>query len=281
MTKSTARRTMLGIAGLLLLVLPASARAACSCPAIDEAGFPLGASNPGPPIFCSYPAIPGGDPNQYFCLYDANGGGLIQDNNGGACPSSAVGCGGLPPACEANGTLTISPPLKNTPSTKSRGYTFKGTLTSCANFESFAGAKFPITGGSFTMSIKGLLPGGTCVSLSSGMGPKTKAKLTFKFTGIDPKNGKPATATKATTVVVAGMSDDLYGQTIVSLAIADPKSLFDGRTVTLRLAYDESGFDLFTTCDSKKGLSKLHFGTVLDKDFQWLPFNGPSSFELD
>jgi hypothetical protein len=157
----------------------------------------------------------------------------------------------------------------------------KGTLTSCANFESFAGAKFPITGGSFTMSIKGLLPGGTCVSLSSGMGPKTKAKPTFKFTGINPKNGKPATATKATTVEVAGMSDDLYGQTIVSLAIADPKSLFDGRTVTLRLAYDESGFDLFTTCDSKKGVSKLHFGTVLDKDFQWLPFNGPSSFGLD
>lgn len=281
MTKSTARWIVLGIAGLLLLVQPASARAACSCPAVDAAGFPLGASDPGPPLFCSYPAFPGGDPNQFFCLYDASSGGLIEDHNDESCPSAAVGCGGPPPVCEAHGILTLTPAVKVTPSTKPGGVVWKGTLTGCTNFESFAGAKFPISDGSFTLSIKSMLPGAWCSSMLTDMGPKTKSKLTFKFTGINPKTGKPAAATRATSVEVASVSPDLFGHTIVSLVIADPKSPFDGRTAKLILTYDESGFEYNTMCESKKGLSKLHFGTILDKGVQWLPFNGPSSFALE
>ena len=42
-----------------------------TCPSQDEAGF-LGESNTSTnPIFCSYPAFAGEDPNDFYCTYDA------------------------------------------------------------------------------------------------------------------------------------------------------------------------------------------------------------------
>lgn len=43
-----------------------------SCPAADSAGFALGDTNlASDPIFCSYPAISGENPNDFFCTYSA------------------------------------------------------------------------------------------------------------------------------------------------------------------------------------------------------------------
>jgi hypothetical protein len=65
------------------------------CPASDRGGFPLGLSNPSSdPIFCSYPAVPGENPQDFFCTYSATDGLLVQDNDAGFCPAVAVSISG-------------------------------------------------------------------------------------------------------------------------------------------------------------------------------------------
>ena len=62
-----------------------------TCPAQDQAGFPLGEHDESTdPIFCSYPAFPGENPNDFFCSYDAGDGLLVQDHDAGFCPGTAV-----------------------------------------------------------------------------------------------------------------------------------------------------------------------------------------------
>ncbi|KDQ52519.1 hypothetical protein JAAARDRAFT_111511, partial [Jaapia argillacea MUCL 33604] len=64
-----------------------------SCPGADEAGFPLASNNnDGTTIFCSYPAFPGEDANDFFCTYSNADGSLTQDHDAGFCPSSASTC---------------------------------------------------------------------------------------------------------------------------------------------------------------------------------------------
>ncbi|KAF8960461.1 hypothetical protein BDZ97DRAFT_1629475, partial [Flammula alnicola] len=61
------------------------------CPAADDAGFPLGSNDiTSSPIFCSYPAFSGEDPNDFFCTYSKVTGALIEDHDAGFCPGSAV-----------------------------------------------------------------------------------------------------------------------------------------------------------------------------------------------
>ena len=63
-----------------------------TCPPADLGGFPLGASDTSTdPIFCSYPAVPGEDPNDFFCTYDATSGLLVQDHDAGFCPDTVPG----------------------------------------------------------------------------------------------------------------------------------------------------------------------------------------------
>jgi cysteine-rich repeat protein len=100
--KFRAKLIVIGVSGLLVLILPGSVRAqSCSCPPEDELGFPLGQSSPGPPLFCSYPAVEGEDPNDFFCDYDVNTGALTVDHDAGLCPAHAV-CSG---AVCGNGTV--------------------------------------------------------------------------------------------------------------------------------------------------------------------------------
>lgn len=62
-----------------------------TCPPQDAGGFPLGTSNAtADPIFCSYPAFVGEDPNDFFCTYSATTGALVTDNNAGFCPATAA-----------------------------------------------------------------------------------------------------------------------------------------------------------------------------------------------
>jgi hypothetical protein len=187
------------------------------------------------------------------------------------------------PTCGANGKLMIGPGVTSTPSVKPGSLVFKGPLTACSAFDSFTGAKFPISAGSFTMSIKGLNPGATCSLLDTGPGAKFKAKLKFKFTGINPKNGKPAAAAKATTVGIATFSEQTspFGHTGMTLTVTSTKSLFVGHTATVTIVYDETPAQISASCAAKGGLKKLHFGAILDKKVQWNPVNGTSTFVLN
>ncbi len=66
-----------------------------TCPPTDEAGFPVGDTDyTVDPIFCSFPAFSGEDPNDFFCKYSATTGTLAADNDAGFCPATAVDAGG-------------------------------------------------------------------------------------------------------------------------------------------------------------------------------------------
>jgi Domain of unknown function DUF11 len=87
------------VLGMLVLMPPGRAHAAISCPPQDTAGFPLGThSDSGGTLFCSYPAVPGENPNDFFCTYSDATGNLVQDNDAGFCPATAQGTpgGGVP-----------------------------------------------------------------------------------------------------------------------------------------------------------------------------------------
>ncbi|KAG8863914.1 hypothetical protein FRB97_005173 [Tulasnella sp. 331] len=70
----------------------ASGASSCvTCPPQDAAGFPVGTqSDSGGVIFCSYPAFPGENPNDFFCRYNDSTGAQVQDNDVGFCPSTAT-----------------------------------------------------------------------------------------------------------------------------------------------------------------------------------------------
>lgn len=74
---------------------PSGTPSAYSCPGTDLAAFPLGTNNSdGTTLFCSYPAFPGEDPNDFYCKYSATTGAKTQDNDAGFCPNNAVASGG-------------------------------------------------------------------------------------------------------------------------------------------------------------------------------------------
>src|SRR5262249_27857298 len=78
-------------------LLPGLAHATCSCPATDQLGFALGSSSAGATLFCSYPAVPGEDPHDFYCTYNTGTGVLVTDNDAGLCPPNAVNCVGPTP----------------------------------------------------------------------------------------------------------------------------------------------------------------------------------------
>ncbi|KDQ49753.1 hypothetical protein JAAARDRAFT_82108 [Jaapia argillacea MUCL 33604] len=70
---------------------PSGIASCYSCPGTDGLGFGVGQhTNDGTTLFCSYPAVPGEDPNDFFCDYSATDGHLTQDNDAGLCPGSAT-----------------------------------------------------------------------------------------------------------------------------------------------------------------------------------------------
>ena len=90
--------------GMVALILPNSARA-FSCPAEDDAGFPLGVHcDDGSNLFCSYPG--GAGPNVFYCTYSNTTGALVTDHNKGLCPTNAVDSGSEPMCPAATPTTT-------------------------------------------------------------------------------------------------------------------------------------------------------------------------------
>ncbi|KAH9213045.1 hypothetical protein DL95DRAFT_303046, partial [Leptodontidium sp. 2 PMI_412] len=62
-----------------------------TCPPQDNLGFSVSSENTSSdPIFCSYPAVVGEDPNDFFCTYSFTTGVLVTDNDAGLCPTQAA-----------------------------------------------------------------------------------------------------------------------------------------------------------------------------------------------
>ncbi|KAF8182090.1 hypothetical protein BJ912DRAFT_928784 [Pholiota molesta] len=75
---------------------PSTMPSAYTCPPQDALGFPLGESNlTTDPIFCSYPAVAGENPNDFYCTYSRTTGVLVQDHDAGLCPANAVRTTGM------------------------------------------------------------------------------------------------------------------------------------------------------------------------------------------
>ncbi|KAJ7260450.1 hypothetical protein B0H12DRAFT_992859, partial [Mycena haematopus] len=69
-----------------------SSTASCmaTCPPKDTGGFALAQSNTSTdPVFCSYPAEPGENPNDFYCTYNKETGSLVSDHDAGFCPKTA------------------------------------------------------------------------------------------------------------------------------------------------------------------------------------------------
>jgi hypothetical protein len=61
-----------------------------TCPPTDQLGFAVGDTDyTSDPIFCSYPAVAGEDPNDFFCTYSASTGVLVTDHDAGLCTATA------------------------------------------------------------------------------------------------------------------------------------------------------------------------------------------------
>jgi hypothetical protein len=132
-----ARRIVYGGLGLLAFILPGPVRAACTCPPKDNLGFPLGQSDESTdPIFCSYPAVPGEDPNDFFCTYNSTTGQLVEDHDAGLCPATA-NCSGptstptttpLGPTITPSTTPTSTAPTAPVPVLTPAGLSFLALL---------------------------------------------------------------------------------------------------------------------------------------------------------
>jgi hypothetical protein len=82
-----------------------------SCPSADEAGFAVGSTNTASnPIFCSFPAFSGENPDDFYCTYSPSTGALVTDNDAGFCPATAVsdGSSGTGSATSSDYTATAT-----------------------------------------------------------------------------------------------------------------------------------------------------------------------------
>ena len=135
-----------------------------TCPSTDEAGFPLGYTSTYP-IFCSYPAFPGENPDDFYCIYNSSTGSLVTDNDAGFCPAKAVGTtsAGTPTGTVTftfftNGTCT-SPGTAGTPVTLTSGvatsassgaltagsYSFQASYSGDGDYATSTGTCEPLT----------------------------------------------------------------------------------------------------------------------------------------
>ena len=74
--KTTMRSVIVFLAVLIVPLVvnadtqPSPSTCTYHCPTSDTAGFPLGQlDESSDPIFCSYPAFQGEDPNDFYCTY--------------------------------------------------------------------------------------------------------------------------------------------------------------------------------------------------------------------
>ena len=81
---------------------------AYTCPPTDGLGFALGDNTTNTdPIFCSYPAVAGENPMDFFCDYSATTGALTTDNDAGLCEPTAVSTGSSGATPSGSVTFTL------------------------------------------------------------------------------------------------------------------------------------------------------------------------------
>jgi len=191
-----------------------------TCPPQDEGGFPLGQSDTSTnPIFCSYPAFAGENPNDFYCTYSATTGVLVTDNDAGFCPPNAVA-----------GAVA---PLKVTTTSLAGGQVGSayGPVTLAAS-----GGMTP-----YSWSVtSGALPGGLSLDASTGVisgTPTAYGTFTFEVTVTDSENPamtatsqtlsitvKPAPLMVTTTSLAAATGGKPYAATLAATGGVTPYS---------------------------------------------------------
>jgi hypothetical protein len=243
-----ARKLPLGFFAVvfLFLVLPTAAHAQFTCPPTDQLGFSLGQSDTTTdPIFCSYPAVPGEDPHDFFCTYSKTTGALVQDNDAGLCTANAVPSG--PPPTSASLSVT-----KTHVGTFTQGGTGEWDIT----VSNGAGAS-TTTG---TTTVSDTLPSGYTVNAFTG----TDASWTCMGAGTQ-------TATCTSTAAKSGGSSFLPVKITVNIPANSPASVMNtgnayggGDTTHTSLATAASGSDTVSVSGSSANPPTLAkaFGTA-------------------
>jgi hypothetical protein len=237
--------------------------AAYNCPPQDEAGFPLGdSSNSGGVLFCSYPAFPGENPNDFFCNYNSSSGVLTQDNDAGFCPATAVQTGGS--GATPTGTVTFN--LYNNPN---------GTGTPL-----FTDSNVSLSGGSATSA------GYTTTGVGTDYWVATYNGDTNYNAVSSSTSGEPVTISPATPSINTSQQP---ASATVGTSIADQATVSGGDsptgTVTFNL-YDNpngNGPALFTDTESLSGGSATSAGyttTATGTDYWVATYNGDSNNNL-
>ena len=195
-------------------------------------------------------------------------------------PNCGVGAGipqtvkpGQPPKPNKNiGTIKLSPGVTNTASTKAVNLKLSGTLDHCTGFGNAPNTKLPINGGSFTATIQ--VPAGSACPATFVPGAPLKGKLTIKWTGTNPKTGKPSTAAATDTFKVVGSFTESATSPLTFQLATGPfvgtKSSFLGHSGFMSFVVDQNSAAISTACAVKGGLKLLNFTGV----------QGPSTFVL-
>ena len=218
-----------------------------ACPPADEAGFPLGDTDyTTDPFFCSYPAFPGENPNDFYCTYSATTGALVTDNDAGFCPATAVNRAA---ARDSTGTATSSGFTTTATGTDYWVATFNGDTNNSAVSSGAADEPVSITGASpsitTTQQPASQTVGGSIADkarLSGGVSPT--GTVTFNlydnsagtgtplFTDADePLSSGSATSSGFTTTAtgtdywVATYNGDTNNNAVSSGAAAEPVSI--------------------------------------------------------
>lgn len=160
--------------------------------------------------------------------------------------TGTISCSGF------TGTVTATPGVSSTASTKAVKVKAAGAATSCDN-SNVAGGKAPITAA--TIKVSGSLPvGATCTSLVNPVFLKTKIQV--KFQGLNPSN-KLMTVAVDNSFLASASLDGNFALNLVTQPIL--KGAFVGQTLTLKLGIDNVA-GLATACTSPTGVTSLTFG---------------------
>jgi uncharacterized repeat protein (TIGR01451 family) len=225
---------------LLFLLLPTAASAQFTCPSQDNAGFALGQSNlTTNPIFCSYPAIQGENPNDFFCTYSQTTGNLVQDHDAGFCPAKAVSTAATPPTVSktfssgtvvVGATVTMTIVINSPASNSSTGLTFTDTLPSGVvvaatpnAINNGCGGTFAATAGASSVTLTGgtLAAGASCNVKVDIADNNVSGTMSQNCVTVGSANGNSnqscATVTTVTTQVLAPTLTKTFGASIIGV----------------------------------------------------------------